>query len=108
MFFLGLLFLGKKQDISILNYQYYIKNYTYTSFGDLLHVLINLDIYNMNLFIWCCDCINFIGRCLGFNYQIMNLILFVFGVPLLILNLLIISIFQFFLLKRIKFNNFQD
>ena len=41
------------------------------------------------LFLWCCDCIMYYAKTFGVSYEFMNLVLFVFLQPTIILILLI-------------------
>ena len=44
------------------------------------------------LFFWCCDCIMYYAKTFGVSYEFMNLVLFVFLQPTIILILLILYI----------------
>lgn len=92
---------GDKSNESIYHFNYYLQqNNPYTNFSEVLYVLFHLDESKINFFLWCCDCINFIGRSLGYNYEIINILLFVLILPSLCVNLMIIAIFQFIHIKN--------
>ena len=92
---------GDIKDESIYNFDYYLQqNNPYTDISEVLFVLFHLEESKINFFLWCCDCINFIGRSLGYNYQIINILLFVLILPSLCINLMIIAIFQFIHIKK--------
>jgi hypothetical protein len=73
-----------------------------SSGNTILRVLFNLEDYKINLFQWCCDFINFIGRDLGYDYQMMNLLIFVLILPGIFFNVLFIAISQFIVLRKNK------
>jgi hypothetical protein len=104
--FLLVILSGDKQDPSIDNFAYLIKNHNYTDFFDIFNVLFHLEEFKINLFDWCCDFINFLGHTFGYNYQIINIIIFVLIFPCIFLNVLFISILQFLLLR--KLNTYQN
>jgi hypothetical protein len=101
-FFLLIIFLGDKQDPRIDDFRYLIENHVYTDFLDIFNVLFHLEEFKINLFDWCCDFINFLGYTFGYDYETINIIIFVFIFPCIFLNVLFISILQFLLLRKLK------
>ncbi len=92
---------GDIKDESIYNFDYYLQQKNpYKDISEVVYVLFHLEESKINFFLWCCDYINFIGRSLGYNYQIINILLFVLILPCLCFNLMIVSIFQFLLIKK--------
>jgi hypothetical protein len=55
-----------------------------------------------NLFLWCCDCIMFYARLWDMSYETLNLIIFVFGGPIVIFVLFIWIIIQRIMIIRLK------
>lgn len=89
-------------DESYATSPYLLDGYVYNSYSDLFGTLF-IKPNNLNLFEKCCDIINFIGRTYGYSYQDINIIIFVLLSPILIINLLIITIIQGFLIKKLKY-----
>jgi len=85
-----------------------INKFEYKSVSDLLYVFSNLekcktkDGHFLNTFEWCCDFIRFIGTNLEYDYQIMNLIIFIVCLPLFIFNILVILIAQHLVIKKLS------
>jgi hypothetical protein len=97
-----LMILGCGDDSAIPN-PYYLRNHaTYTSVSDFLEVFTDLSHYGLNLFTYCCDIINYIGDGLGYNYQDMNIIIFVVTPPLLLGNLISIIVSQIIVINNLK------
>jgi hypothetical protein len=65
--------------------------YSHTDIFDCLSDLYTTKTTN-SFFTWCCDFINYVGRGLGYNYQEINVIIFVIIQPLIILNLLVLLV----------------
>jgi hypothetical protein len=82
------------------DFEFLNKTHDYTDYIDILRVLFNLEDYKINLFQWCCDFINFIGRDLGYDYQMMNLLIFVLILPGIFFNVLFIVVYQYILLRK--------
>ena len=80
---------------------YLLKGYRYDSYLDLFATFFLKDT-NLTLFEKCCDIINYIGRNYGYSYQDINIIIFVIISPLLMLNLIVISVSQFFFILSKK------
>ncbi len=96
-----LLINGDENDKSIYGLNYYLQqNNPYTDTSEVLFVLFHFEESKIDFFRWCCDCINFIGRSLGYNYPMINILLFVLILPSLCINLMIIAIFQFIHIKK--------
>jgi hypothetical protein len=94
---------GNPEDPTIKSFHFYLKNREpYVNLMDVFNVLFHLENYTINFFEWCCDCINFIGRLIGYNYEIMNILLFVIILPGLLINLFIIALFQFLYIRKIE------
>ena len=98
-----LLFVLLGDDSSVAN-PYYLKNHeVYNSYFEFFNILSDLKPeYNLNVFTWCCDLINYIGDDYGYDYQTTNLIIFVIGIPLFILNIILIVIIQLFTLIKLN------
>lgn len=82
------------------NFPYLLEN-DYSSFSELVSKFFTMNL-SSDLFNYCCDVINYFGNSLGFSYTQMNLIIFVFGFPLFMLNMVIISILQMFEIVKLK------
>jgi len=93
---------GNSKNPRIDDFEFLNKPHDYTDYIDILRVLFNLEDYKINLFQWCCDFINFIGRDLGYDYQMMNLLIFVLILPGIFFNVLFIAISQFIVLRKNK------
>jgi hypothetical protein len=96
------LFGGDPKNPRIDDFEFLNHSHVYTDYIDILRVLFNLEDYKINLFEWCCDFINFMGRHLGYDYQIMNILTFVVILPGIFFNVLLIAIYQFIVLRRIQ------
>ena len=84
--FLFTRFGGNPKNPRIDDFDFLNKTHDYTDYIDMIRVLLNLEDYKINLFEWCCDFINFIGRNLGYDYQMMNILIFVVILPGLFFN----------------------
>ena len=93
------IFISSGNDNPIQN-PYLLKS-SYDSFSEVLDQLSIID-YKTDLFEWCCDCINFISKSFGYTYQEMNIILFVYFLPGVILNLIIILSVQLIQIKLLR------
>jgi hypothetical protein len=102
--FLFTRFGGNPKNPRIDDFEFLNKTHVYTDYIDILGVLFNLENYKINLFEWCCDFINFVGRDLGYDYQMMNLLIFVLILPGIFFNVLFIAISQFIVLRK---NNYS-
>ena len=91
---------GNSKNTRIDDFEFLNKTHDYTDYIDILRVLFNLEDYKINLFEWCCDFINFVGRDLGYDYQMMNLLIFVVILPGIFFNVLFIAISQFIVLRK--------
>ena len=100
-FMLGVLNLGDKMTTTWnkQNFPYLLQD-DYSSVSDITIKLFEIDL-KKDVFNYCCDVINYIGNLLGFSYAQMNLIIFVIGVPLFILNLIVVLFFQFLEIKKL-------
>ena len=100
-FMLGVLNLGDKMTTNWnkQNFPYLLED-NYSSVLDITIKFFEIDL-KKDVFNYCCDVINYIGNLLGFSYTQMNLIIFVIGVPLFILNLIVVLIFQFLEIKKL-------
>lgn len=113
--FLLILTQGKATDQEIKNYPYL--NYRdkahdgkndveYKTLHEVFSVLTNLENYKnkqgsyLNSFEWCCDFIRFIGTKLHYDYQTMNMIFFVYTIPLFLLNILVILCIQHIIIRK--------
>jgi hypothetical protein len=88
--FLLMVFMG---DDSAIGNPYYLSNGHYDSWWELFTTAFDLN-GGDQLFLYCCDVINYTGESFGYSYADMNLIIFVFFGPLLFLNLLLILLVQ--------------
>lgn len=92
---LALLFLGcgdTNEPRTLKGYNHYaLQKKGYASTFDLFTTLLSngFDSTN-NFFLWCCDCILYYATLIGLTYEELNLILFVFLQPMLILMLLVL------------------
>lgn len=82
------------------NFPYLLDN-DYSSFSELVSKFFTMNL-SSDLFNYCCDVINYIGNSLGFSYTQMNLIIFVFGFPMFMLNLIVVLILQVFQIKKLN------
>lgn len=98
--FLLTLFGGNPKNPHIDDFDFLNKTHDYIDYIDILSVLLNLEDYKINVFEWCCDFINFIGRDLGYDYQMMNILIFVLILPGIFFNVLFITIVQFITIKK--------
>jgi hypothetical protein len=102
LFLLAIVLFSNTKDPSINRFPYLYEKHNYDSFAEVIKVLFNLDKYNLSFFDWCCDCINYIGHTIGYNYEIINILIFVIILPGIFLNLLLIAIIQFFVLRKFR------
>jgi hypothetical protein len=73
-------------------YYFYLQN-DYHNQKELYGTLFSSKTTTINqLFLWCCDCIMYYAKTFGVSYEFMNLVLFVFLQPTIILILLILYI----------------
>lgn len=80
-------------------FPYYSKTfYNHTNLIDCFMDLSNIETSG-KFFIWCCDFINYFGRGLGYDYQEINIIVFVIIQPMIIINLIIL------LLCKVRYNH---
>jgi len=82
------------------NFPYLLDN-DYSSFSELVSKFYTINL-STDLFNYCCDVINYIGNSLGFSYIQMNLIIFVVGLPMFMLNLIVVLILQAFQIKKLS------
>lgn len=102
LFFIVLIISMGDESIALNNkehFPYYLSQYG--SFLDLLFKLTEIN-YNKDLFVYCCDVINFCGRYFGYSYADMNLIIFVVAMPMFLINLIILLIIQHREIKRLQ------
>jgi len=98
--FLLTLFEGNPTNPRINTFKFLNETHDYTDYVDILTVLFHLEANKINLFEWCCDLINFIGKDLGYDYQMMNILIFVVILPTLFFNVLFIAMYQFIVIKK--------
>ena len=82
-------------------YYFYVHD-DYSSQRDLYHTLLNNVENSDQLFLWCCDCIMFYARAFKISYNTMNLILFVFLQPFIILMFFLLILKQRSKIKHLK------
>lgn len=102
VFLFAIILFGNTDDSSIAGFPYYLEKQNYESFLNVIEVLFNLDKYNLSFFCWCCDCINYIGRTIGYNYEVTNILIFVIILPGIFINLLLVAIIQYFVLRKLR------
>ena len=102
VFLSAIILFGNTDDSSIARFPYYFEKQNYDSFAEVIEVLFNLDKYHLSFFDWCCDCINYIGQTIGYNYEVINILIFVIILPGIFINLLLIAIIQFFVLRKLR------
>jgi hypothetical protein len=90
---------GNTKNSRINDFAYLNKTHFYTDYLDILNVLFHLEDFKINLFEWCCDFINFLGRDFGYDYQMMNILIFVLILPGIFFNILFIAIYQYIVLR---------
>ena len=99
---IGLLNLGDSKTISHNKTAFpYILQKDYNGVSDICVKFFEINL-ETDCFNYCCDIINYIGNTLGFSYPQMNIIIFVIVLPLIIINLIIVSILQFLEIKRLS------
>lgn len=101
-FLLCVLTLGSTETTvwNIKNFPYLLQK-DYTSLSEIVSKFFEINL-SSDLFNYCCDLINFTGNSLGFSYTQMNLIIFVFALPMFIVNLIVIVIFQVIEIKKLN------
>jgi hypothetical protein len=102
VFLSAIVLFGNSKDPSIDRFPYLYEKHNYESFMEVIDVLFNLDNYNLSFFDWCCDCINYIGHSIGYNYEIINILIFVIILPGIFINLLFIAFIQFLVLRKLR------
>jgi|LakMenEpi03Aug12_release.lakeMendotaPanAssembly.Ray.scaffolds.fasta_scaffold113275_6 hypothetical protein len=102
VFIVGLFYFGDPETTSWnkVNFPYLLEK-DYTSLFSLSTKFFEINL-EKDSFNYCCDVINYFGNELGFSYTQMNLIIFVFGLPVVIINLLLILILQFFEIRKLS------
>lgn len=82
------------------NYPYLLDD-NYNNFSELVGKLFNTDI-KLKFFDYCCDVINYCANSLGFSYPQMNIIIFVIGLPSLIINMFLLIVVQISEINRLR------
>ena len=83
-------------------YYFYLEK-TYRDSQELFDTLFDKGLKSTNgLFLWCCDCIMYYAKVLGISYEEMNLIVFVFIQPTIILFLFFLYIREKMKIKLIQ------
>jgi hypothetical protein len=99
--FLLMVFMG---DDNAISNPYHLSNGHYDSWWELFTTAFDLN-GGDQLFLYCCDVINYTGESFGYSYADMNLIIFVFFCPLLFLNLLLLLVVQYRRIRQLEKEN---
>jgi hypothetical protein len=84
--------LSTTQTFAGNRYYFYLQN-DYHNQKELYGTLFSPKTNTMDeLFLWCCDCIMYYAKTFNVSYEFMNLVLFVFLQPTIILILLILYV----------------